>query len=747
MAESRTGMILALAALVAACDQNTDKTAISQFDRPQDLALVCYRNTTGKVEPLPMACCEPSGGGAEGYCGGGGIPEARILAFVTQTTPGEVAVVDVADQSIIDEDVRIPFNSFVPVGGQPTDIAASWDGSRVFTANYETEDLSVIEVGKSYGPTIVPATSIDVGGPAARLVIAQAPSIRDRFAFVTQPSLGRLAVVALDPADCPAAGEETPGCLLGYLRLDRATAIEHAPVDPAPEGIRPWAIVASKVSPSIYVGGFDGGYVAEIDSEILANEALGLTEPGPLSEGSVVRRLELLGDSGSYTTRSIAVEPDLERFLYAVENEKGGVIVVDLLTGTLLEVNEDNPLAKDLYSIELPGRARAVTMVRLGETGAPEPLTFDGTFAVVSTTAASIYVIDVDDRNAVTPYPHALRSSTDFTKTSPSLADEPVLTVDNGTVSGAAAATYASFETDGVDAGNADGGPGECGDGGVAYNPKPSYGVRLKCDPRQTSNEDWTLAWQGQIGLGGAAVINYSSLSADGRSVLLVDETKDFCAGGLLGRARGDTYGGFPGLEAGGGYTGDLLVITSEPTPAEDADCSAFEDKTLVYQVSEIVDAHTVRITNDQFSASSHPMPIVECFGQAFEYEIKAFRHWVLTGSSTGHLFDGHMNVEGQCVPGPLEAKGKTQRVFEGVPFESTYMAFTLMGGEKDGTEMSFAFTTEGGFAPLGSIVGNNITDMEFTPLKTLLLVDQAAEGLVTFDFLGDFVVVGTSVN
>jgi hypothetical protein len=36
---------------------------------------------------------------------------------------------------------------------------------------------------------------------------------------------------------------------------------------------------------------------------------------------------------------------------------------------------------------------------------------------------------------------------------------------------------------------------------------------------------------------------------------------------------------------------------------------------------------------------------------------------------------------------------------------------------------------------------------MDFTPLKTLLLVDQASEGLVTFDFLGDFVVVGTSVN
>jgi hypothetical protein len=739
--------ILAFAALAAACTDNTNDEAISQFDRPQDMALVCYEDADGGVEPLPMACCEPTGGGAEGYCGGGGIPEARILAFVTQTTPGEVAVVDAVDQSIVDQDVRIPFNSFVPVGGQPSDIAASWDGSKVFTANYETEDLSVIDVKKSYGPTIEAAASIDVGGPAARLVVAQVPSIRDRFAFVTQPTLGRLAVVALDPADCPNAAKGAIGCVRGYLRLDRGTAIEHAPVDPSPEGIRPWAIVASKVSPSIYVGGYEGGYVVEIDSEILANEALGLAEPGPLSEGSVVRRLELLGDSGSFTTRSIAVEPELERFLYAVENEKGGVIVVDLVTGKLVEVNEGNPLARDLYSIELPGRARAVTLVRLAETGDPGPLTFNGTFAVVSTTAASIYVIDVDDRNAVTPYPHTMRSSTDFSEATPALSGEPVLTVDEGTVSGAAAEAYASFETGEIDAGASDAGSGECGDEGVVYDPTASFGVRLKCDPRQTTNEDWTLTWQGSIGLGGAAVIDYASLSEDGRSLLLVDETKDFCAGGLLGRASGGMYDGFPGLDTAGGYSGDLLEITSDPTPDGDADCSAFEDKTLVYQISEVIDAHTIRITNDQFSASSHPLPTVECFGQALGYDIRAFKHWVLAGSSTGHLFDGHMNVAGQCVPGSLESQGKTQRVFEGVPFESYYMAFTLTGGEKDGAEMSFSFTTEGGFAPLGSIVGNNVTDMEFTPLKTLLLVDQAGEGLVTFDFLGDFVVVGTSVN
>jgi hypothetical protein len=118
----------------AACESNPPEAAIAQFDRPQDAALVCLNQVEvdggTESELLPLACCAASSTGAPGYCSGP-IPEAVLLAFVTQTTSGEVAVVDLDTLEIVDQDEQIPYNSFVPVGGQPADVAAAWDGRRV----------------------------------------------------------------------------------------------------------------------------------------------------------------------------------------------------------------------------------------------------------------------------------------------------------------------------------------------------------------------------------------------------------------------------------------------------------------------------------------------------------------------------------------------------------------------------------------------------------------------------------------
>jgi hypothetical protein len=754
-----------LLVLLCGCEENPPDTVISQFERPQDVALVCYHehvSSAGELvrEPLPLACCERIGDGAEGYCAGP-VVDATVLAFVTQTTPGEVAVVDLDAQSIIDQDDRIPYNSFVPVGGQPSDIAATWDGQRVYTANFETEDLSAIDVVQSFGPTMSPSAAIEMGGPAARLVIARAPAIRDRFAFVTQPTLGRVAIVALDAADCPAPAEQPHGCLLGYLRLDAATGIPHAVADDSIEGITPWAIVASDVTPSLYVGGVAGEYIVEIDSEVLVQQALDASAPGGLGDDAIVRRIELEG----FTSRALALEPVLERWIYAVENELGGVIVVDLVSGELLPVNEDNPLAEDAYSIDLPGRARALGLIRLAEEGDPEPLTFNGSFAVVSTTQAAIFVIDADDENADPKYPHTMRSGTDWytddAENYPQLAGEPILEGDGTQLSGESGMEYGYFD-DSYDAGVGDAGV-ECGDEDVEFNPESSYGVRMRCDPRQSSNETWTLTWEGAIGLSGAGVIHpeWDGAAPPEGSLIVVDSTKDFCAGGLLAGDQGGTYDGIDSLEdwpsvsdaERPGYPGDLLLITSDPTPAEGADCSAFEGGDLVYRVAEVLDVHALRI-----EALAIPLPTAECFGQAFVYEIRASEHWVLRGSKTGHLHHGSTDLAGQCLPIDLDEdeeerlRSKRHRVFEEFEFYNHYFTFLLRseGGvavKAAVGELKFTFATAGGFEPLYSVLGNNVTDIEPTPDLDLVLVDQAGEGLLVFDMQDEFQLIGSPVN
>ncbi len=752
---------LALSIALCACKENPPDIVIPQFDRAQDVALVCHDptvsegDTSGLKSFLPLDCCKNEGYGVEGYCDSP-RPYAIVLAFVTQTTYGEVAVVDLNALTIIDQDERIPLNSFVPVGGQPSDIAASWDGTMVYTANYETEDLSAINTAQAFGPTMIPASSINVGGRAAKLVIARTEALRDRYAFVTQPSLGRLAVVELPFED------GSQGRLLGYLRLGAYTGIQHAPPDTSAAGIVPWAITASDVTPSIYVGGKEGRYIIELDSEILVQEALTLDTPGPLGDGSIVRRLEL----EEFTTRDMVIEPELERWLYAVENEQGGIVVIDLVTGEILPVSEDNPFATNAFSLDVPGRARAINMVHLAEEGPVDPYTFSGTFGIVSTTMAAVFVIDVEDRNALAAgydtVNHSLRTSTDWWCEDeeddptecpvPRLLDEPVGEIDEATVSGDNA-PY--FET-------ADAGPPDAGDScdvGADFkgpdDETSEYGIRFSCDNRRSSNEPWRIKWEGDIGLSGVGVLYWDESEEYDSGLVLVDESKNFCASGLLGSdIDGVVFDDIDGLE---GYRGDLLEITSEPNPPEGIDCSEFEDANLIYRVKEILDSNKILI-----DGIMSPLPTQACFGQVFNYKIRANDHWVLEGQDTGHLYHGSMDpITGQCVPyvnsdSEELLRWRNQRVYDGVEFYNYYMKFTLHHPEKDSDgdfnpntkdSMQITFETVNGFSEMAYVLGNDITDIAISPDMDLVLIDQAAEGLILFDLIDSFDIVGLPVN
>ena len=315
------------------CEENTADLAISQFDRPQDVAFVCYDSDEGA--PLPIGCCKTELSLEDRACAPYAA-SARLYAFVTQTTSGEVAVVDVEEQEIVDQESRIPYNTFIPVGGYPNDIAASDDGDRVYTVNSETGDLSIIRVvvvdeesGETEmsvidSPYLSPAASIDLGGAPARMALVKSPErYRDRFALVTQPSLGRLTVVSLFPEGCPDPEAVQEGCVLGYVSLPGIETGDGV------ESVHPWALTAAN-GQSVFVGSKDQPVLWDVQIESLVAAALELDEFGPIDSDEVLNDTIPIG----HTVRTLSIEPTRRRWIYAIENATSEVFAVDLQNRT-----------------------------------------------------------------------------------------------------------------------------------------------------------------------------------------------------------------------------------------------------------------------------------------------------------------------------------------------------------------------------------------------------------------------------
>lgn len=891
-----TAALAALVALVAAsCRETPADVEVNQFDRPQSVALVCVKEEdieeNGKNRSSytgrPLEDCRSDARLGDVV----GVDGTKLLAFVTQTTSGEVAVVDLETNRKIDLDERIPYFSFIPVGAQPTDIAAGYSGTRVYTANYGTDDVSVVEI-ESLGNGLSPTQAIPVGGPAAKLVIARRvdPGTGEagveayrEYAFVTQPTLDRVAVVGLGPQDCPVGEGHEAGCFLGYLSLEKEAGAdadtesgtdsdsgEAADSDSNSDSgsdsggidsdsdsdtesdfetgkVTPWAVELSPDGQSFFVASRSAPVIFQFDVGAVVQAALDLGEPGPIGSSGLVRRIETVSPDGNevYTIGDMSVEPKLGRWIYATERETGGVIVVDVASGELVDIYQKRSyLPEDVsYSIYLPGRSTAVELIRVEESGVagselPEedewdPFFFSGTFAIVATTMASIYVIDVDDAVAVLPNAHSLRSFVDLTDLTEEnrrrLESSPTVSALGAAVARDRAGLYAYFEggqdsdfditetdTDSDSASTEDAeeetdtsanfdtatgekegtdersDPETDADSDTTSPDEPTqgpeqiegcfektqesapYGFAFRCDERDWIRDSWRIVWEGSIGVQGAAIVDQEASDPKEGFSVVRDDTKNFCEHGVNS-----------GLFLREDYAGDLFVITSavNPEPGAEKTCEkTYGAVPTVYRVDSLVpnaegeyDGSILRIEPIEGKA---PLPSRECFGQAFSYEIRASEHWVISGARSGHLQDGQLVLDeqgrGVCRAGEREKQGRTQRVTSGVPFANFYFAFTMKNGEEieadaeteDGPEVveedtedsrqpqedlsgevAVAFETGGGFLPMSAVVGGNLTDIELSPRGNILIVDQASEGLITFDVLGDFRVVGESVN
>jgi hypothetical protein len=173
--------VLAVAGLAwAGCSQNTTPVVVRSLERSGRAAFLCLANPQTATVPsqgLQLDACPDPGNviGPTDYT----IP--HFISLVTQTARGEVAIVDVSANTVIDADKSIPGYNFLPVGAAPNDIVATpasgaafvsiGDPTRPAIFAVPTSKLPLWSDSKAPGFGDWPACALPPGGVPTEMVL------------------------------------------------------------------------------------------------------------------------------------------------------------------------------------------------------------------------------------------------------------------------------------------------------------------------------------------------------------------------------------------------------------------------------------------------------------------------------------------------------------------------------------------------------------------------------------------------
>ena len=155
----RLGLI-AIATVAASCGPPTNLLPVNDFNRPTDVAFMCFgafpkgtsadggapdASATGAVVPLqvsgrPMQACHP-----QGEYDPGATTQTRTFAFMPNSASGTLAAVDADHWKLLDLNVDTSGYGTAPLGQLPEQISASDDGCRLISANRGSCDLTLVD--------------------------------------------------------------------------------------------------------------------------------------------------------------------------------------------------------------------------------------------------------------------------------------------------------------------------------------------------------------------------------------------------------------------------------------------------------------------------------------------------------------------------------------------------------------------------------------------------------------------------
>jgi hypothetical protein len=131
-------------ASTTSCAATVTNNPLRSFQNARDVDVVCMQTLSTEdgggvpVQPLPQSACTPVPVGIAGA-----ILPNHLFALVTQTTRGEVAVVDLTAGYVVDEDLGTPGTNLLPVGQSPTGIASAPDGKISYVAAAEVNKPAI----------------------------------------------------------------------------------------------------------------------------------------------------------------------------------------------------------------------------------------------------------------------------------------------------------------------------------------------------------------------------------------------------------------------------------------------------------------------------------------------------------------------------------------------------------------------------------------------------------------------------
>lgn len=140
-------IVAAASASLFACSQTPTSVPVRTFERAQRMDVACmqlYETAPNGLlvarEPLgrPQGECTPVSANSSGA-----DFQRQLFALVTQSTRGELAVVDLSAGVLIDQNRAIPGINFIPVGALPTDVATSPDGKMAFVGSAEVNKPAI----------------------------------------------------------------------------------------------------------------------------------------------------------------------------------------------------------------------------------------------------------------------------------------------------------------------------------------------------------------------------------------------------------------------------------------------------------------------------------------------------------------------------------------------------------------------------------------------------------------------------
>jgi hypothetical protein len=380
------------------CGQTPVTVPLRSLERSGKVAFVCVEDARtlpvddsgepGPPRTQPMTHCRylaPTVPDRTNY----GYPHA--IALVTQTVRGEVAVVDVTANTVLDADPSTPGFGFLPVGTAPTDIVATTGGTASFVSVADPIRPGIFALptslvlpfdvtGSKKGPprlTSFPACALPAApgtmvivsdradeahcpggdlagaGPAAPSpgsdLSAEVPVFGRAKLVVTLPELGSLAVIdaqdllARPPGSFDACPIEQirklayePG-VLAPAAADAGAAAGDAGVCAQPEPALAMPTASPHPAQMAYA---DDGRLFVTDDRAPVIHVLDATSPCSLQELPPLLAVSADDPSRVVSSDAIAVSPltsDEKRYVYAVDlkdSYQGSLMVFDVSAGS-----------------------------------------------------------------------------------------------------------------------------------------------------------------------------------------------------------------------------------------------------------------------------------------------------------------------------------------------------------------------------------------------------------------------------